>query len=155
MLRIPNRRNLLQSPAHFDLSIMTTSEKRFGLVDSRKGLDGKDISCEEEDWDQASTNTIYVYFYLRLQGVTELLTWCKLPLSVSLFPNLSFNLTKCFILYVTTKIPLPNTYVIILVLKYLENLNRNKLIKMHYKHDSNEEYDHRNPKIHNLWTLYI
>jgi hypothetical protein len=73
----------------------------------------------------------------------------------SLFPNLLFNLKKFFILYVTTKIPLPNAHVIILVLKYLENLNRNKLIKMHYKHDNNEEYDHRNPTIHNLWTLYL
>ena len=46
-------------------------------------------------------------------------------------------------MYVTTKILLPNARFNNLVLKYLENLNRNKLIKIHYKHDNNEEYDHR------------
>ena len=37
----------LQSSAHYDLNIMTTSEKRFGLVQSHKGVEGKDIRCEE------------------------------------------------------------------------------------------------------------
>jgi hypothetical protein len=27
---------------------MTTSEKRFGLGDSQKGVEGKDLNCEEE-----------------------------------------------------------------------------------------------------------
>ena len=65
-------------------------------------------------------------------------------------------------MFVTTKIPLPNASFINLVLKYLENLNRNKLIKTDYKHDNNEEYDHRHicigQKSYNSYilnTLYL
>jgi hypothetical protein len=128
---------------------MTTSKTRFGLVDSHKGVEGKDLNCEEEEWDKSSKQCMCtsvwghstIFKASGIQWVTE--RWTNLPLPVSLFQNLSFNLTIFFILYVTTKILLHNAHFNNLVLKYLENLNRNKLIKIHYKHDNNEEYDHR------------
>jgi len=68
---------------------MTTSEKRFGLDDSQKGVEGKDLNCEEEEINLQHNICVLLsevsVQFLRPQGVTELLTDDLSCLCLSLF----------------------------------------------------------------------